>query len=108
MRDAADLPAADRVATNPPWETTVRPAGRANLDSLVFDRVERAVVLAPPEKKLDGVALEHRVRVSGAIAAISIVAQEPIDEAGLYGRELKQALAVRDGLSEAASSPTSR
>jgi tRNA (guanine6-N2)-methyltransferase len=105
VRDAADLPQADRVATNPPWEMTAHFAGRGTPS---LKGVERAVVLAPPDRKLKGVALETRVRVSGAIAAISVLAGEPVDEAGIYGRELKAALAIREDLSEAASSPTSR
>ncbi len=91
VRDASDLPAADRVATNPPWESAVRMAGSGTLP---LDGVERAVVLAPPERTLDRVALETRVRVSGAIAAISVVADEPIDADGLYGRELSEAQAL--------------
>jgi hypothetical protein len=61
---------------------------------LPLESVERAVVLAPPERTLDRVALETRVRVSGAIAAISVVADEPIDADGLYGRELSEAQAL--------------
>jgi predicted RNA methylase len=105
VRDAADLPPADRVATNPPWEASVRSAGRGTLESL--EGVERLVVLAPPERRLERVVLENRVRVSGAVASMLVVAEEPLDEARLYGRELKDALAVRSDLSEAASSPTS-
>jgi tRNA (guanine6-N2)-methyltransferase len=98
VRDAAELSPADRVATNPPWESAVRLAGTGTLP---LEGAERAVVLAPPERKLERVALETRMRVSGAIAAISVIADEPIDDEGLYGRELSA------GLSEAASSPTS-
>jgi tRNA (guanine6-N2)-methyltransferase len=103
-RDAADLMAADRMATNPPWGSAVRRAGRARHD---FHGVERAVVLAPPEQQLDGVVLQHLVRVSGALAAINVLGDEPVDEAGLYGPELKETLGLRADLSEAASSPTS-
>jgi 23S rRNA G2445 N2-methylase RlmL len=90
VRDAADLPPTDRVATNPPWEASVPSAGRARLDSLFFEDVERAVVLAPPEKKLHGVALENRVRVSGAVAAMVVLGEAPFDEGALYGRELAE------------------
>ena len=85
VRDASDLPAADRVATNPPWESAVRIAGRGTLP---LESVERAVVLAPPERKLERVALETRVRVSGAIAAIHVIADEPFDEQALLGPAL--------------------
>jgi tRNA (guanine6-N2)-methyltransferase len=102
VRDAADTPQADRVATNPPWEATVRLAGRGTLP---LESLERAVVLAP--ERLDGAVLENRVRVSGAVASIFVLADEPIDEGGLYGPELKDALALRSDLSEEASSPTS-
>ena len=105
VRDAADMPAADRVATNPPWEVAVRSAGRVRLDSLALPG--RSVVLVPSETRLERVALENRVRVSGAVASMLVLGDEPIDEAGLYGRELREALALRSDLSEAASSPTS-
>jgi hypothetical protein len=72
-----------------------------------LEEVERMVVLAPPERRLDRVVLENRVRVSGAVASMLVLGEEPIDEAGLYGRELNDALALRSDLSEAASSPTS-
>ena len=112
VRDAGELPAADRVATNPPWEEAVATAGRVRLDPSSFatrlQEVGRSVVLTPPETKLEGVVLENRVRVSGALAAILVLGDRPVDEGGLYGDELKRALAVRDELSEAASSPTSR
>jgi tRNA (guanine6-N2)-methyltransferase len=91
VRDAAELQPADRVATNPPWGSAVRRVGGTRFD---FESVERAVVLAPPEEKLESVALEYRVRVSGAIAAINVVAEEPIDQEGLYGRELSEAQAL--------------
>jgi tRNA (guanine6-N2)-methyltransferase len=91
VRDASDLRVADRVATNPPWESAVRMAGSGTLP---LDGVERAVVLAPPERTLDRVALESRVRVSGAIAVINVVADEPIDADGLFGRELSEAQAL--------------
>ena len=87
VRDAADLPPADRVATNPPWEAAVRLAGRGTLP---LEGVERAVVLTPPERRLEPVALETRVRVSGAIAAIRVIADEPIDESALLGPALAQ------------------
>jgi len=90
VRDAADLSQADRVATNPPWGSAVPRPRRAPLE---LD-AERAVVLAPPDEKLERVVLQHRVRVSGAIAAINIVADEPIDEDGLYGPELARAQAL--------------
>ena len=90
VRDAADLPQTDRVATNPPWGWAVRRYGHVPLE---FD-AERAVVLAPPEQQLDGVVLQHRVRVSGAIAAINVAGEEPIDEEGLFGPELAQAQAL--------------
>src|SRR5439155_5335261 len=112
VRDAGELPAADRVATNPPWEEAVATAGRVRLDPSSFatrlQEVGRSVVLTRPETKLEGVVLENRVRVSGALAAILVLGERPVDEGGLYGDELKRALAVRDELSEAASSPTSR
>ena len=91
VRDAPDQPPTDRVATNPPWEAAVRTAGRG---TLTLDGVERAVVLTPPERRLERVALEARVRVSGAIAAIRVIADEPIDLDGLYGRELSEAQAL--------------
>ncbi len=91
VRDAADLQPTDRVAMNPPWEMAVRSAGRGGLPP---EGVERAVVLVPPERKLERVALETRVRVSGAIAAIRVLAEEPIDELGLLGRELSEAQAL--------------
>ena len=103
VRDAADLGAADRVASNPPWEATVRFAGRGTLP---LEGVDRAVVLAPPGQMSDAV-LQHRIRVSGAVATISVLAGEPVDEGALYGRELTDALSFRSDLSEAASSPTS-
>jgi tRNA (guanine6-N2)-methyltransferase len=90
VRDAAHLPQSDRIATNPPWGSAVRRHGHVRLE---LD-AERAVVLAPPEEKLGAVVLEHRVRVSGAVAAINVVAAEPIDADGLYGRELAQAQAL--------------
>jgi tRNA (guanine6-N2)-methyltransferase len=89
VRDAADLPPAERVATNPPWGLAVRRSGAR----LEFD-AERAVVLSPHEEQLDGIVLQHRVRVSGAIAAINVIAEEPIDQGGLYGRELTEAQAL--------------
>jgi tRNA (guanine6-N2)-methyltransferase len=91
VRDAADLPLTDRVVTNPPWESAIRLAGKGTLP---LEDVERAVVLAPPEHKLERVALGTRVRVSGAIAAISVVGDEPIDVDGLFGRELSEAQAL--------------
>lgn len=91
VRDVADLPRADRLATNPPWEMAVRSSGRGTIP---LENVERAVVLAPPERTLERVALEIRVRVSGAIAAISVVADEPIDADALFGRELNEAQAL--------------
>ena len=65
----------------------MRLAGRGTLP---LEGVGRAVVLTPLERRLEPVALETRVRVSGTIAAIRVIADEPIDESALLGPALAQ------------------
>lgn len=111
IADAAALPlpggAADRIVTNPPWETAVGVAGRLRADPASFAaellRVlapgGRAVVLAPSRSALaraartaTDVLLECGVRVSGAAVSVVVLGRHgdetaPIDSGGLFGRE---------------------
>jgi tRNA (guanine6-N2)-methyltransferase len=112
IADAGALPladgAADRIATNPPWQAAVGLAGHVKADPGSFAaellRVlapgGRVAVLAPPGSPLGraarsalGVLLECRVRVSGAVAGILVLGRrgdeaQPIDVGGLFGQEL--------------------
>ena len=108
--DAARLPQADesvdRIATNPPWGSSVERAGlEADPDSFgrelrrVLTPDGRIVLLTPLHISLDRVArtelellLEERVRVSGALVTLRILGRPGnntvFDSTGLWGREL--------------------